>query len=733
MSQGYPDNAPPHSHRTFAPSNALTAADLQFSGYILGGSHDASRSNFSYSAGVGQSTSSGTASSGHMLESLGLSDASSFVSSSMSARTNSSSSPAHSYSVGGAGPARSSAPYQGLSSVGSMPLMGYNSYASLLNKANLMFENNLDSMVIDWTLEERECRRRLVQFWRRHESNNILCTFKAVPAADRVPNSIVVSCIYWEEKQDFFVTSVDCIHLLESLIAVRFTVEEKNRIRRNLEGFRPLTVSKCKAESAEFFKLIMSFPNPKPRNIEKDVKVFPWRILPLALKKIISKYTASYSSTASITLDAYPASRTSSLSQLSGGPLSVAGGMATFSPCQTSASMLGSSSASAAVVAAAAAAAATTATTTGNKINASDDRSLGKLYPQHAHVSTSASVPYMSSSAKLAAILETQRSQHASNFGALEFSTSSGALGSSGACLDMGMNFDFGVAKGVQHDHTSGPSSTVAMPLSIPAGDSAPSACNQLLMFGEIQRGISRSTAASFMSGSDGSGDHYPHMDPRRPLPLQTSSTQFDFAGMVIDNPVPFTDVSAASQHVAHMPSIEPSSILRQMAADYVLPSPNLAQPAPEGRPEASASLLPTCGMQKPRQQQRVARGPSSKRATQHAPYSTQRGDRHRASSDSSNSSNSEFGYDKPDDRDAASPSIPLILEQQAQFKTLELGRFGATSAISGDLGLSADGATLCPGGTGDNDFTLMLLKLLQCSDQTQDTDLYLLDSSHGL
>ncbi|KAJ2402418.1 hypothetical protein GGI10_005889 [Coemansia sp. RSA 2530] len=181
------------------------------------------------------------------------------------------------------------------------------------------------------------------------------------------------------------------------------------------------------------------------------------------------------------------------------------------------------------------------------------------------------------------------------------------------------------------------------------------------------------------------------------------------------------------------MPSIEPSSILRQMAADYALPSPNFAQPAPEGRPEASASLLPTCGMQKPRQQQRVARGPSSKRATQHAPYSTQRGDRHRASSDSSNSSNSEFGYDKPDDRDAASPAIPLILEQQAQFKTLELGGFGATSAISGDLGLSADGATLCPGGTGDNDFTLMLLKLLQCSDQTQDTDLYLLDSSHGL
>nr|KMM70597.1 medusa [Coccidioides posadasii RMSCC 3488] len=109
---------------------------------------------------------------------------------------------------------------------------------------------------------------------------------------------ICISCIYWAGKKECYVTSVDTIYLLESLVGVRFTVEEKNRIRRNLEGFRPLTVSKAKAESEEFFKVIMGFPNPKPRNIEKDVKVFPWRILAHALKKIIGKYSASYSSTA---------------------------------------------------------------------------------------------------------------------------------------------------------------------------------------------------------------------------------------------------------------------------------------------------------------------------------------------------------------------------------------------------------------------------------------------------
>lgn len=109
--------------------------------------------------------------------------------------------------------------------------------------------------------------------------------------------SLVVSCIYWRDRNDYFITSVDCIYLLEGLIGVQFTVEEKNRIRRNLEGFRPLTVSKCKPDCAEFFKLIMGFPHPKPRNIEKDVKVFSWKTLPHALRKIIRKYTPSYSST----------------------------------------------------------------------------------------------------------------------------------------------------------------------------------------------------------------------------------------------------------------------------------------------------------------------------------------------------------------------------------------------------------------------------------------------------
>lgn len=186
------------------------------------------------------------------------------------------------------------------SSPGATPHAGhtYNPYPMYANKAKLEISGDLgDMMVNNWTAEEWESKRRLVQFKRSQSGCTITTTFNAISADERPPQSVVISCIYWEEKNDCYVTSVDTITLLESLVAAKFTVEEKNRIRRNLEGFRPATVSKGKPDSEEFFKVIMAFPNPKPRNIEKDVKVFHWKDLGPALKKIISKYVSTHHDT----------------------------------------------------------------------------------------------------------------------------------------------------------------------------------------------------------------------------------------------------------------------------------------------------------------------------------------------------------------------------------------------------------------------------------------------------
>lgn len=166
----------------------------------------------------------------------------------------------------------------------------FNPYAIYPHKAIIKINGDLNSMTARWTNDEWAMKRRLVRFWRTQSGNTIITRFDRVAPEDRPPDSICVSCILWEERGKFFVTSVDTIYLLESLVAVRFTVEEKNRIRRNLEALHPLTVSKAKADTENFFRVIMSFPNPKPRNIEKDVKVFEWGQLEDALRKIIGKY-----------------------------------------------------------------------------------------------------------------------------------------------------------------------------------------------------------------------------------------------------------------------------------------------------------------------------------------------------------------------------------------------------------------------------------------------------------
>ena len=172
------------------------------------------------------------------------------------------------------------------------PTGSFSPYPMYGQKAVLKLKGDLTSMAKNWTPEEWAAKRRLVQFYRSRDNCTVNASFAPVKPEDRQPNSICISCIWWEEKNRCFATSVDTISLLEQLVDNRFTVEEKNRIRRNLEGFKPETVAKGKTESEEFFKVIMGFPNPKPRNIEKDVKVFEWDILAGALKKIMSKYVS---------------------------------------------------------------------------------------------------------------------------------------------------------------------------------------------------------------------------------------------------------------------------------------------------------------------------------------------------------------------------------------------------------------------------------------------------------
>ena len=125
--------------------------------------------------------------------------------------------------------------------------------------------------------EEYVERRRLIQFWRRQNGPDILLCYKPITANLFIEGTNVVSCIFREETDECYITSVDLIGLLEFLVGNRFSTEEKNRVCRNLEGFKPETMS----------NLIMGFGEPRLRNIEK---VFKWKIVHQAMLKILSEY-----------------------------------------------------------------------------------------------------------------------------------------------------------------------------------------------------------------------------------------------------------------------------------------------------------------------------------------------------------------------------------------------------------------------------------------------------------
>ncbi|KAJ3042160.1 hypothetical protein HDV00_008046 [Rhizophlyctis rosea] len=188
------------------------------------------------------------------------------------------------------------------SSTGSVSSLNQNpgfGAAPELGTDKVKFDKSLDECgdLNRWTANELTHQRRLVELVRERVNGCWKCTFRPIPQEDiaEPATEVIVSCIRWNNPPEgvqsrCFITSVDLIYLLQSLLLKTFTIEEKNRIRRNLENLRPITVSKNKDDMIDFFNLIMSFPNPKPRNIEKDLKVFSWNVVGTALTKIIKKY-----------------------------------------------------------------------------------------------------------------------------------------------------------------------------------------------------------------------------------------------------------------------------------------------------------------------------------------------------------------------------------------------------------------------------------------------------------
>jgi hypothetical protein len=157
---------------------------------------------------------------------------------------------------------------------------------------NLGFTSALQTLCENWTEEELGIGRRLAKFATVREGNNFILSCEIIRQEAYDPEDVVISCIYYKGTDEYYVTSVDILYLFENVADEALGTSEKTRLRRNIQSFLPTRVEKADREYGELYTQIMKFPPPKPRTIEKKIKVFRWVLLEDILSKIASKYVS---------------------------------------------------------------------------------------------------------------------------------------------------------------------------------------------------------------------------------------------------------------------------------------------------------------------------------------------------------------------------------------------------------------------------------------------------------
>lgn len=148
---------------------------------------------------------------------------------------------------------------------------------------------------------EKNQGRRLVRFSRKQIGRVVTLSFELVTSYskedDDAENKIIISCLLPPEQKFHFITSVDFVRLISMLVnptTKKLSIEEKNRVRRSLEVFQPLTLKKHEASTAGIFNYLMCLHTPRPFTIAKDIKMFEWYTLEDGLAKILAKYVSEF-------------------------------------------------------------------------------------------------------------------------------------------------------------------------------------------------------------------------------------------------------------------------------------------------------------------------------------------------------------------------------------------------------------------------------------------------------
>jgi hypothetical protein len=155
----------------------------------------------------------------------------------------------------------------------------------------------LDEIMDDWKALEKKAGRRLVRFWREQSGSLVNLSFAAQPPLDpyNEKSQMVISCIRLPDREGLWVTSFDIVRLAEYILHLPLNTDMKNRARRNMASVECKTLLRVVAHEhskLEGFTVVMQFEDPKPRSIEKSIKIYKWDVLQTCLSKILQRFVS---------------------------------------------------------------------------------------------------------------------------------------------------------------------------------------------------------------------------------------------------------------------------------------------------------------------------------------------------------------------------------------------------------------------------------------------------------
>lgn len=160
-----------------------------------------------------------------------------------------------------------------------------------------------------WNHYESSDKRRIVRITRVQDGCHVKAVFsilgsaKEHPIPDAQDNFVEVSCLECETDQEFYITSVEVVKIVELLIGCEGTNSEsrrreRGRIRSNLVPFwsrKPISSKKMGEVNspdsrAQLAQRIMAYQIRKPRGFDKEVRIMKWSKLAPALARAMKSY-----------------------------------------------------------------------------------------------------------------------------------------------------------------------------------------------------------------------------------------------------------------------------------------------------------------------------------------------------------------------------------------------------------------------------------------------------------